>query len=145
MATSDAGAEALLEQSHLGWAAFITGDPEPAERLFSRRDDVSVGNPFGPFVQGWSQSKAVMERAAEYWREGEVVGFERIATYGSDDLVCFAEVERYRAKLGGSSESALVALRVTTVVRREDDGWKIVCRHADPITSARSAESVIQG
>jgi len=145
MAASDAGAEAFLEQSHVGWAAFITGDPEPAERMFSRSDDVSLGNPFGPFVRGWSQSKAVMERAAGYWREGEVVGFERIATYGTDDLVCFAEVERYRAKIGGNSEPAVVALRVTTVVRREDDGWKIVCRHADPIMSARPAESVLQG
>jgi ketosteroid isomerase-like protein len=145
MATSDAGAEAFLEQSHSGWAAFITGDPEPVQRSFSRGDDVSVGNPFGPFVRGWSQCKATMERAAEYWREGEVVGFERIATYGADDLVCFVEVERYRGKIGGSSEPALVALRVTTVVRREDDGWKIVCRHADPITSARPAESVLQG
>ena len=145
MATSDAAAEAFLEQSHGGWEAFITGDPEPAEQFFSRREDVSVGNPFGPFVRGWSQSKAVMERAAEYWREGEVVGFERIATYGADDLVCFVEVERYRAKIGGSTEPALVALRVTTVVRREDDGWKIACRHADPITSARPAESVLQG
>jgi ketosteroid isomerase-like protein len=145
MATSDAGAEAFLEQSHSGWAAFITGNPEPVERFFSRRDDVSVGNPFGPFVQGWSQSKAVMERAAELWREGEVVGFERIATYGTDDLVCFVEVERYRAQIGDSSEPGLVALRVTTVVRREDDGWKIACRHADPITSVRPVESVLQG
>jgi ketosteroid isomerase-like protein len=145
MATSEAGAEALLEQSHLGWAAFITGDPQPVKQLFSRRDDVSVGNPFGPFVRGWNQSKAVIERAAEYWREGEVVGFERIATYRTDDLVCFVEVERYRAEIGGSREPALVALRVTTVVRREDDGWRIACRHADPITSARPAESVIQG
>ena len=63
MAASDAGAEAFLEQSHVGWAAFITGDPEPAERMFSRSDDVSLGNPFGPFVRGWSQSKAVMERS----------------------------------------------------------------------------------
>ena len=144
MATSNAGAEALLEESHAGWAAFITGDPEPVQRLFSRQDDVSIGNPFGPFVRGWSESKAVMDRAAELWREGEVVGFERIATYSTDDLVCFVEVERYHGKLGGRSEPAPVALRVTSVVRREDDGWKIVSRHADPITSARPAESVLQ-
>jgi ketosteroid isomerase-like protein len=137
-------AETLMELSHSAWGEFVTGNPEPAKRLFSRADDVSVGNPFGPFVRGWTNAAAVMERAAENWREGQVIGFERVAEYTTDDLACFVEVERYRAKLGGSADLARAALRVTTVVRREGDGWRIVCRHADPITSPRAAESVVQ-
>jgi ketosteroid isomerase-like protein len=144
MTTHDQSAEAVIELSHSAWGEFIKGNPEPAKRLFSRSDDVSVGNPFGPFVRGWSQAEPVMDRAAQNWREGEVVGFELIAKYVTDDLACFVEVERYRAKIGGSVEPASAALRVTTVVRREDHNWKIVCRHADPITSPRPAESVVQ-
>jgi ketosteroid isomerase-like protein len=72
------------------------------------------------------------------------MGFERIATYATADLACVVEVERYRAKIGGSNELSSVALRVTSVVRREEDGWRIVNRHADPITTGRSPESVIQ-
>ena len=72
------------------------------------------------------------------------MGFERVATYAAADLACFVEVERYRAKIAGGTELSPVALRVTSVVRPESDGWKIVNRHADPITTGRSPESVIQ-
>jgi len=138
-------AEWVIEQSHAAWGSFVTGDPEPAKALFSRRDDVSLGNPFGPFVRGWEEAAQTMERAAALYRDGEVLGFELVSRHDSGDLVCIAEVERYRVKVGGADDEALVTLRVTSVLRREDDDWKIVHRHADPITSARPVESVLQG
>ena len=137
-------AEDLIEQSHLAWAEFVKGDAQPALQLFSHRDDVTVGNPFGPFVRGWDQVSETVARAATLYRDGEVKGFERVAAYASVDLACFVEVERYTVKVGGSDELSSVVLRVTSVVRREDGSWRIVNRHADPITTRRSPESVIQ-
>jgi ketosteroid isomerase-like protein len=54
------------------------------------------------------------------------------------------EVERFEAKVGGSTDLGPVALRVTSAFRREDGEWKVVHRHADPITVPQSADSVIQ-
>ena len=62
----------------------------------------------------------------------------------SADLAYIVEVERLRSKVGGREEVAPVDLRVTTILRREDDRWRIVHRHADPITTVRPAESVLQ-
>jgi ketosteroid isomerase-like protein len=137
-------AETLIEQSHAAWDVFVKGNPEPALRLFSHRDDVTVGNPFGPFVVGWHRVSETVARAATFYKDGEAVDFERIATYAEENLAFVVEVERYRAKIGGADDMSPMALRVTSVVRREGHGWKIVCRHADPITAARPAESVIQ-
>jgi ketosteroid isomerase-like protein len=133
-----------VEQSHLAWGEFVQGNPEPAKELFSHRDDVTIGNPFGPFNRGWKRVAETMERAASLYRDGEVTGFESMAKYATADLAYIVEVERYQVKVGGRVDAAPVALRVTSIFRREDGVWKITHRHADPITSVQPAESVIQ-
>ena len=140
MSSSQASPEAVMDESHHAWAEFVQGSPERARMLFSRQDDVSLGNPFGPFVRGWDNVRTTMDRAATVYRDGEVVGFETVSMYSAGELACYVENERYRAKIGGEPERSLVALRVTTVLRREQGCWKSVHRHADPITTARSAK-----
>jgi hypothetical protein len=58
------------------------------------------------------------------------------------ELAYTVEIESYRARVGGAADIAPVAVRVTTVLRREDSAWKVMHRHADPITAPRPAESV---
>jgi ketosteroid isomerase-like protein len=84
-----------------------------------------------------------MERAAGNYRDGEAVGFDNIATIVTAELAYLVEVERLRAKVGGRAETSDLALRVTTILRPEQGSWKIVHRHADPITAARPPESVL--
>src|ERR671912_312641 len=55
-----------------------------------------------------------------------------------------ATIERVKAKVGGREDTAQTALRVTMIFRPEDGAWKVVHRHADPITTPQPAESVIQ-
>jgi ketosteroid isomerase-like protein len=112
--------------------------------VFSHQEDVTFANPYGPPVRGWEQVAQTMERAASYLRDGEITGFETVAKYVTPELAYIVEVERYQAKVGGREDIAPVALRVTSIFRREDGVWKIVHRHADPITTAQPAESVIQ-
>ena len=67
-----------------------------------------------------------------------------MAKFVTSDLACIVEVERYRAKVGGSENITPVTLRVTSILRAEDGTWKIVHRYADPISTPQPAESVIQ-
>ncbi len=136
--------DAVVEQSHRGLDAFFKGDPGPVKPLFSRGDDVTLANPFGPARRGWAEVEDAMERAAANYREGRAVGFDEVSRYVTPELAYVVEVERYEAKVGGGDELTLVALRCTTIFRREDGGWRIVHRHADPITAGRPAESVVQ-
>lgn len=134
----------VVEQYHQGLAAFVNGNPEPLKLVYSHEKDVTVANPFGPAVRGWEQVAATMERAASHYRDGEIVGFESVAKYATPGLAYIVEVERYKAKVAGKEESAPFALRVTSILRPEGGTWKVVHRHADPITTPQSADSVLQ-
>ena len=85
-----------------------------------------------------------MEHAASARRAGEATSFEIVAKYVTPELAYVVEVERFEAKVGGSEDIVPFALRATMIFRPEDGVWKVVHRHADPITTAQPAESVIQ-
>jgi ketosteroid isomerase-like protein len=138
-----AGLDLAVEQNHRALDSFLKGDPEPLKDLYSHRDDVTLANPFGLPVRGWKQVAETMERAASYYRDGEVVSFDHVTKCETLDLAFTVEVERYIARVGGGKDLVPVAVRVTTVFRPEGGTWKIMHRHADPIISTRSPDSVV--
>jgi ketosteroid isomerase-like protein len=133
-----------LAEYHRAGREITNGNPDVYKGLYSSRDDVTLANPFGPPVRGWSEVSATLDRAAANYRDGEIVGFENVSTVITPDLAYTVEVESYRARVGGAEELTPVSLRVTTIFRREDGIWKVVHRHADPITGQRPPESVVQ-
>ena len=135
----------LIEQYHLGGDEFLKGNPEPLLELWSRRDDVTLANPYGPPVRGWDEVAEASDRATSQLRDGQTVGFEIVAKYVTAELAYVVQIERVKAKIGRSEDMTPFDLRVTMVFRPEEGGeWKVVHRHADPITTAQPAESVIQ-
>jgi len=142
MSTSDF--DELIERYHLALDAIVKGDPGLYKEIYSEEDDIVLGNPFGPFVRGRSDVEQAMERAASHYREGRATGFETVAKYVGPEFAYLVEVERLESKIGGRDDLASVALRVTSIFRSEGGTWKLVHRHADPITSIRNADSVIQ-
>ena len=143
MATVD-DLDEVVKQYHLAAREFVKGDPEPYKMVFSHHEDVSVANPFGPVTCGWKQVAATMERAASLYRDGEFTGFENVVKYVTAELAFIVEIERFKVKIAGREEVDSVALRTTSILRPEEGIWKVVHRHADPITTAQPAESVIQ-
>jgi ketosteroid isomerase-like protein len=134
----------VVEPYHLALDEIMKGSPEGYKRIYSRRDDVTLANPFGPPARGWDEVAKTLERAASHYRDGEATGFENLAKYLTADLAYIVEVERCKAKVGGREDIARIAVRVTTIFRPEEGIWKVVHRHADHITTPQPAESVIQ-
>ena len=142
MSASDLGQ--FIERYHEALDGIVHGDADPMKRLFSGRDDVTLANPLGPPARGRAQVVQAMERAASNLRDGEDLRFERLAEGATEDLAFIFEIERVRMRIAGSAELTPVALRVTSVFRREEDGWSVAHRQADPIMSPRPAETLIE-
>ena len=142
-AMDTSGVDRVIEQAHLALEKIVNGDSEEYTRLFSERDDISLGNPFGPFVKGRQKVVETVANAATRYQDGEVVGFDLINKHVTPDLALLVEVERFRAKVGGSAEAVTIAVRTTQVFRPEGETWKMIHRHTDPITTPQSSESII--
>ena len=135
--------EHAIEENHQALGAFPAGDPEPLKALYSRREDVTLANPFGPPARGWSDVASTMERAAEHYRGGRATGFDHVSLIETDELACLVEIERYEARILDASEVAPIALRVTTVFRREGGEWLIAHRHADTTVTPRPPQVLL--
>ena len=103
-----------------------------------------LGEPARTSGKGADEVFKATDLAAAALREGADLTSEVISSYETTDLAYELALQGARMKLGDSPDMVPVMLRVTSIFRREDDGWKVVHRHADPITQGRPPESMVQ-
>jgi ketosteroid isomerase-like protein len=144
MAAAD-DVDELIEQYHRVQREFLRGNPQPVKTLFSHREDVTLANPYGPPVRGWDEVAKTIEHVASLRSDGTFSGWQIVAKYVTAELAYVVQIERAEAKVGAREDITPLAVRATMIFRPEEDGeWKVVHRHADPITTPQPAESVIQ-
>jgi ketosteroid isomerase-like protein len=136
----DGAIEAFRQAS----GALLRGDSKPSMALFSRSDDVTLANPLGPPRRGPAEVTRAAVDAAAHVSDGSIRGFEEVSRYSAADLGYVVQIERVQARLTGSGNMTPISLRATIIFRREGDTWKIVHRHADPITTPRLISTVTE-
>lgn len=128
-----------LEEYHRAGREITNGNPEIYKQLYSRRDDVTLANPFGPPARGWSDVSATLDRAAGNYRDGEVVGFD-VSTVIASDLAYTVELESYRARVGGRRTSLRwrFGSRPSSDARRASGRWCTGTPTRSPLRGRRS-------
>jgi hypothetical protein len=76
----------------------VKGDSSDYVALLSDRDDVTWGNPFGPFARDRTSVEATLARAATRMRGGRTTDADHIAAYRAEDLAIMVEVEHAETK-----------------------------------------------
>jgi ketosteroid isomerase-like protein len=130
-----------VEQYHDTVAEVLKGHPEPTLQMWSQREDVVLCNPFHPFAHGPSEVAQTTNEAASHFAGGACES-QLIEKQVTAELGYIIELEQWRTQLDGKDSAG--ALRVTTIFRREDGAWRVVHRHADPITTPQSVESMVR-
>lgn len=122
--------EEAVKQYDRAMSDFFKGNAEPINNLYSSCDDISLAQLSGPVVLDRRQVTDAASRNAMKYREG-ATAFETLAKYETPKLAYIVQVERTKAKIGGNNEVSSLALRVTSIFRREDGAWKLLHRHVD--------------
>ena len=132
--------DAAVEAARQAQGSMVNGDSGPSTALWSRSDDVVLANPLGPPIVGFPLVAAETARVASMFVGGESPEspeFDEITRWASDDLGYVVAIEHVQVQRVGSGDLVPMDLRVTTVFRREDDGWRLCLRHADRVTALR--------
>jgi len=127
--------DAVIEAARVALAAMAKGDPGPTTALWSRRDDAVLANPLGPPIVGFELVAAESARVAAMFVDGGPPEFEEITRWATDDLGYILAIEHTQVRRAGSDLRVSLDLRVTTIFRREEDGWYLCLRHADRVTT----------
>ena len=126
---------AAVEAARQCLGSMAKGDAGSSTALWSQRDDVVLANPLGPPIVGFPLVAAETARVASMFVGGEPPEFDEVTRWASDDLGYVVAIEHAQVQRAGSDELVPMDLRVTTIFRREDDGWRLCVRHADRVTA----------
>lgn len=134
----------VIDQHHKSLDELTTRIAEDTIALISHRENVTLGELFGPIARGHGKVAETTRFASSHMRDGEVGGFERIVTQVAANFGCIIETECLSTRLDGGKAVSPYSLPVTTIFLPEDGTWRIVHRQADPTTSVRPWDSVVQ-
>ena len=120
--------------------ALHNGDAGPRIAMWSHHEPVSLfGAAFS--AAGWAEVLPVFEKLGSSFSDCRSFENEVIAAGASEDLAYTVAFEHTTASVNGEPARPYM-LRVTTIFRREDDEWKVIHRHGDPLASQAAGELV---
>ncbi|HZV39162.1 MAG TPA: nuclear transport factor 2 family protein [Pseudoxanthomonas sp.] len=114
---------------------FYNGKPEAVKALWSHSDDVTLsGAAGGDTARGWDNVSSRLDWASsQFLDSGGSKTIEQIQTAVNGSFAYIVQYEHIRYQRPGHPDISKRDYRVTTIFRREPQGWRVVHRHADTL------------
>ncbi len=110
-------------------------DIEPLDRIATQVSPATIFGPQGNCVEGADEVNATNTSSAKFFESGSKSSFEIMQMAANNGIAFWAGIQRSTVQMRGEKDSISMDLRVTEAFRLEDGEWKLVHRHADPLTS----------
>jgi len=132
---ADAELESTLERYSKASAAFYDGRPEAVKGMWSHADDVTLsGAAGGSTAKGWKDVSERLSWASSQFKDAKgSKSVELVNSSVSGNFAYIVQYEHIRYTPAGQTTEAKRDYRVTTIFRREPQGWRVVHRHADTL------------
>jgi ketosteroid isomerase-like protein len=134
--------EQAVNQFYASLNALFTGETLPMQEIWSHADDVTYMGPVGGFQTGWNQVWPVWQQQAEMKLGGKVLPTELHITVGND--LAFVECYEVGDNNAADGQPIEVAIRATSLLRKENGQWKFIGHHTDPIRALEQDEAQAQ-
>lgn len=123
--------QGILDALSTADVALHNGDAHPRKQLWSHEAPVTLFGAVETSI-GWNDVGKTFDWLASRFSNCESFRQEVIAAETSGDLAYVVAVEHTTVSMNGAPP-AEYKLRVTTVLRREGNQWKVVHRHGSPV------------
>jgi hypothetical protein len=120
----------FMDQCHLALSQQVSGHTGAFQALWSRGGDVVLMGAAGSHAVGWEEVSAGLSWASSHL---DFTGWhvENLLTIVNDRLAFTVELEHMSHEVDGERQSR--TLRASQGYRFEDDHWRVVFRHGDPM------------
>ena len=130
----------FMEQCHLALSQQVSGHTQPFQGLWSRAADVVLMGAAGSHAVGWEEVSAGLTWASEHLDFG-AWHVENLLTSVNDKLAFTVELEHMSHDVNGERQHR--TLRASQGYRFEDDHWRVVFRHGDPMAERIVPEGTV--
>ena len=143
--TAERNFRAFLAEWEVAQARLLEGDPAQWKQRASQGDDVTIMGAFGGYEKGWKKVGPRYDWAAAQYKERRAkVKTEYLNVSVSGDLAFTVAIERQEEARPGGQGPLRRELRATQLFRREGGSWKLLHRHADPLTEKKAPSAPAQ-
>ncbi len=138
--SGDSEFQPFLRRWEEAQSRFLTGDPTLWKQNASQREDATILGSFGGYEKGWAEVGPRYDWAAsQYKKRPATVKVDYVSTIVTGDLAFTVAIERQQeGRLSGEPGATQRTLRATQIFRREEGAWKLLHRHADPLTEKKA-------
>lgn len=114
--------------------SYVIGDPEPLDQIVTKELPATFYPPNGGYTEGTNNVATRYKSDAESFAQGGETDFEILQMAAGETIAFWVGFQRANVYMKGKAKAVSFDLRVTEIFCREGDEWKLVHRHADPLS-----------